>query len=281
MELAVRRESKGLPVHVSDDVAVVVLTVSSSGDREVLGAQQQHVSASYVFYRRAFPHIAKRFKSRHLHLSKESPSVLQILRRIDECAAPFVFGLSADDHVVEFTSRNADDLGVPLVLRIVGIGAEQRQRIFLRPAVVSKSCQAGVGVACPVRVAVITRVVEIYFVIDGHGRAGVDALVVVTVLLVGQEAYAQVLPGHQVLGNNVIPVLESVNSPPGAPLIEKVPAVVMPDKTVGVVHQPGHSLIVKSLSVLGPADSVIKLLELLRVFQIAIFFLSCPLSHLG
>ena len=171
VELAVRREGQGLPVHLSDDVAVVIPALPSSGDRQVLGAQKQYVPASDVLHRRALPHIAKRFKSRHFHLSQEGPPVLQVLRRIDECTAPLILGLRADYHIVELTPRNADDLGIPLVLRVVGIGAEQRQRIFLRPAVVSEPGEAGVGVPGPVRVAVVSRVIKVYFVINRHGGA--------------------------------------------------------------------------------------------------------------
>ena len=205
--------------------------------------------------------------------------MLQVLGRIDQRASPLVLGLGADDHVIDVTPRNADDLGISLVLRIVGIGAEQRKRIFLRPAVISQPCKTGVGVPRPVRIAMVARVVEVYFVIDGHGGTGIDAFVVIAVLLVGQKTDAKVLPGHQILGDDVIPMLQAVDRAPGTPLIEKMPAVVVPHKPVRIVHQAGDCLIVKGLPVNRSADPVIQLLKFLRILQIAILLFFSPYSH--
>ena len=82
-----------------------------------------------------------------------------------------------------------------------------------------------------------------------------------------------------ILGNDVIPVLESVHSAPGTPLIEKVPAVIMPDKSVGVVHKSGDRLIMESLPVSGFTDPVVQVHQLLRILQIAILLFPRPFSH--
>ena len=46
VELSIRRKGQGLPVHVSDNIAVMILTLPPSGYGQVLRAQQQHVSSS-------------------------------------------------------------------------------------------------------------------------------------------------------------------------------------------------------------------------------------------
>ena len=228
---------------------------------------------------RALPHVAEILKSGNLELALEQPSVLQFFGRINQDTAALIQGLGTDDHVIFVFSRHPDDLGIALVLRVGRIGAEQGKGIFFRPSVVAQAGQTGVGVAGPVGIPVVAGVVEIDLVPDGHGGTGVDSLVVVTVLLVGQKADAQILPGHKVFGNNMIPVLEPVHCPPGTPLIEKMPAVVVPDKAVGIVHQTGHRLIVEVLAVDGGGNFLIQLAQFLRILQITILFLPGPFSH--
>ena len=234
---------------MSQNVSVVVLALSPSGKGQVLGTQKQYVLTAEMLDRRALPHIAERLESRHLEFALKHPAMLKVFGGVDENASPLVLCLRSDDHIILVFAGNADNLGIALMLGVIGIGTEKRQWIFFRPAVVAQTGQAGVGMAGPVGIAVISCIIQINLIPDRHGGTGIDALVVIAVLLIGQEADAEILPCDQIFGNNVIPVLEAMDCTPGAPLIEKMPAIVVPDKSVRVVHQAGHCLIVKVLPV--------------------------------
>ena len=169
MEGAVGREGQALPVHVAQDIAVVVLALPPAGQGQVLGAQEEDIGPAQVLDRGALPHIAEILKARDLQFPLEGPAVLQVLGGIDQDAAPFVQGLGAYDHIVLVLVGQADDLGVPLVLGVGRIGAEQGEGVFFRPAVIAQPGQAGIGVPGPVRVPVVSRIIEVDLVPDGHG----------------------------------------------------------------------------------------------------------------
>ena len=280
MELSVGREGEAVPVHMAQDIAVVVLALAAAGKSQVLRAQQKDIRAAQMLDGRAFPHVAEILESGNLQLALKGPSVLEVLGRIDQYTSALIQSLRADDHVVFFLPGDLDDLGIALVLGVTRMRAEKRQGVFLRPAVLAQTGQAGVGMPRPVRISVVAGIIEIDLVADGHCGTGVDTLVVIAVLLIGQKADAEIAPGHQILGNDVIPVLESVHSAPGAPLIEKVPAVVVPDKSVGIIHQAGHRLIVEMLTVDGGGNLLVQLAQFLRILQITILFFLGPFSHI-
>ena len=71
----VRREGERIPVHMPQQVAVVVNRAASSRQREMLGAEQQHVIAADGFDGRALPHISEILKTRHIELSGKSPAI--------------------------------------------------------------------------------------------------------------------------------------------------------------------------------------------------------------
>ena len=279
MEGAVRREGQGLPVHGSENVSIVVLTSAAAGKGQVLRAQEKDIMPADVLDRRALPHIPEGFEAGNLELSREGPAMLEVLGGIDQDTAAFIQSLRPDDHEIFVLSGDTGDLGISLVFRVAGVGPEQGQRVFFRPAVIAQAGQAGIGVARPVGVAVVAGVIKIDLVAYGHGRPGVDTLVVIAVLLIGKQADAQVFPGHQVFGDDVVPVLEPVHGAPGTPLVEQMPPVVMPDKTVGIVHQAGHRLNMEMLAIDGFRDPSIQFLQLLRILQITVFFFLRPFPH--
>ena len=122
----------------------------------------------------------------------------------------------------------------------------------------------------------IPGIIQINLIPDGHGGTGVYSLIIIALFLVRKQTDSQVLPGHQILGHDMIPMLQAVNRAPGTPLIEQMPAVVKPHEAVGVVHESGHRLIMKCLAVTGASDPVIQSHQLLGILQVSVFFFSCP-----
>ena len=277
MEPALRRKGQRVPVHGADDVAVVISGIAAPREHQMLRAEHQNFLPADVLDARALPHIAKILEPRNLQLSEEMPAVQKVLRAVDQRTAVSVLRLRAENDVILSPLPVDDNLRIALVLRVVRMCAEQRQRILFRPAVVPELREAGIRMPRPVRIAVIPRIVQIDSIPDRHGGTGIGSPVVIRVSR--HQADAQILPGDEILRYRVIPVLQPVHGAPRAPLIKQMPFIVMPDKPVRIVHQPGHRLQMKSLAIARLPRSAVQPPQLLRVLQHAILFLSCPLSH--
>ena len=95
--------------------------------------------------------------------------MLQVFGGVDQNASPFILCLGSDDHIILVFSGDADDLGIALMLCVIGIGTEKRQWIFFRPAIIAQTGQTGVGMAGPVGIAVISCIIQINLIPDRHG----------------------------------------------------------------------------------------------------------------
>ena len=77
----------------------------------------------------------------------------------------------------------------------------------------------------------------------------------------------------------MIPVFQSVYRAPRAPLVEQMPDAVIKDEPVRIVQKPGDRLYVELLTVIGPHDAFIEILDLFRAFQYAVAFFPGPRFH--
>jgi hypothetical protein len=77
----------------------------------------------------------------------------------------------------------------------------------------------------------------------------------------------------------MVPVFEAVHCTPGAPLIKQMPGSVVAGEAVGVTGESCDRLYVIGLAVIGFADFLIKIRNLIRAVQHSIALFRCPLSH--
>ena len=88
-----------------------------------------------------------------------------------------------------------------------------------------------------------------------------------------------VFPAHQISGDGVIPVFQTVYGAPGAPLVKEMPFPFVKGKTVRVAGKAGDRLHMVSLAVERALNAVVQVPDIFRSFQDAVTFLKCPLSH--
>ncbi len=124
MELGYRLKRQTIPVHVADDIAIMILRISSAGNREMLRAEHQDFLASDLLNRRAFPHIPEVLKSRHIQLTSKDPAMQQIFTAVDQGAAMMICCLSTENDVIAMHLRHIQNLRITLMFRIVRIRSE-------------------------------------------------------------------------------------------------------------------------------------------------------------
>ena len=274
-----RCEDKGCPVHGPQKIPTVVAASGARGKRQLLRAEDQHIPPGYMLHGGTFPHASEMFIPGHLQLPCKGPAVHRALGGVDQYASVPVSGLRTEQDMPGLGSGVVKNLWITLVLRVVRMGSEQRRRRFFRMAVSVKARQAGAGAACPVQVPVVAGVVEQKRVSGGHGGTGIHAPVVEGIARSRTETDAQIFPGNKVMGNDVVPVFQAVNSAPGTPLVEKVPGSVKAGKAVGIVQEAGDGLVVEMLTPDGRRGLPVQRLQFAGVCEITVGRFPGPDMH--
>ena len=272
-----RRKGQGVVIHMAQKVHVVVRALRSAGKLRVLRREDQEICPAQVHDIGALPHAAELFVARHLQFPCELPSLQKFSGFIDQHRAAEILGLGADKNEILLFLFIPDHLGIALVLGVIRPRAEQRLRKLLRHSVLPQHSSAGVGRPHPVLVPVIPRVEDIKVFSVGNGGAGVIAFVVI--VPVRLQSDTGVCPVDQVFAGHVIPVLQSVYSAPGTPLVEEMPDPLVKGEPVGIAGKPRHRLNVIRLAVYGLRNPFMKLPDLLGALKHSVPFFSGPFLH--
>ncbi len=196
METGDRLKCKAVPVHIADNISIVVPGTSAPGDLQVLRTEHQNLFSADFLDRRALPHVAEILESRNFQLTRENPSVQQVFAPVDQGTSLLILCLCAENNVIAMFFRNINDLRVALMFRIIRIRSEQRKRILFRPSVIPEFREAGVRVTHPVLIAAVSCVIKIQRISDWHGRSGIGTLIVI--FAVRHQADAKILPCNEV-----------------------------------------------------------------------------------
>ena len=167
---------------------------------------------------RAFPHAAEVLEAGDIQLSGKFPSLRKRFGPVDQHAAFFILRLSAVADIIISGLLIKKDLRISLMLRVIRMRSEERLGLLLARIIIEKRIHAGVWYPRPVRISVITGIEKLQLISFRPGRSGICTLIVE--IAVRFDRHADIFPCNEIAAYGLIPVFESVDSSPRAPLIE-------------------------------------------------------------
>ena len=272
---AVGGKGQRVIVHFSQEIDIVIRAFGASRKFRVLRGEDQHVRPADVHNIGALPHAAEFLIAGDFQLSRERPAFQQLFGLVDQHRPALIHRLRADKDIILFLVRVPDNFRVPLMFLVVVAGAKEGPGKFLEFPVFIQHGGAGVGNAGPVLVAVVAGVVEIELPVYGDRGTGVRPPVVI--LAVGFQADALIAPVHEVRAGDVIPVFQTVDRAPRAPLIAQVPFSLMEGKAVRIAGQARYRLHMIRLPVDRGFDLLIQVPDFVGAFQFPVTLFPCPL----
>ena len=212
-----------------------------------------------------------------MKLSRQLPALQQLIGFIDQRRPALIKRLRADQNVIFILFGIVDHLRIPLMFAVIIPRSEQRLRQFLHLAVCSELCRAGVGRPHPVLITVVARIKEIQLSVRRDRRSRMRALIVIEGIRLQSDACIR--PMHQILGDHMIPILQSVHRPPRCPLVKQMPFPFMIHKTIRIARQPCDRLHMEFLPVNGFRNALVQIRNLVRALQHPVTLLQCPFFH--